>query len=106
MLNCPSYDKIVLDDETVVPLLKLFYECLIEDRLKRIGITQALTEAARPKSAILPASFALGVRLDRYGSADMIKEVSRLGFCISYIMNCHSVALPMQFMKHGEIIIK
>jgi hypothetical protein len=61
MSKYPSCDQIVLDDETVVPpLLKLFCECMVEDRLKCAGISQALTQTARPKTTILPIPFALG----------------------------------------------
>jgi hypothetical protein len=81
----PSHESLSNDDESVIPpLLKLFVECLITDRVKRSSIAQSIIQSSRPKTSILSLPFALRVHLDRYGSADLIREVSKLGFCISY----------------------
>jgi hypothetical protein len=83
--NYPSSDNILLDDESVIPpLLKLFLDCLINDKLKQASPAQCIVQASRPRTSILPIPFSLGVNLDRYGSSELIMELLRLGFCISY----------------------
>jgi hypothetical protein len=38
----------------VPPLLQSFMECLIEDKLKRAGVSQALVQSARLTTAVMP----------------------------------------------------
>jgi hypothetical protein len=81
----PPLDITATDDKTVIaPLLNMFMQFIVSDKLKRTAIAQSLTQAARPRTSLMPLPFAFGVHLDRYSSADLIKETSRLGFCISY----------------------
>jgi hypothetical protein len=81
----PSTEDLQIDGDNVVPLLlKLFLECLVEDKLERSAIAQLLIPASRPRTSILPLPFALGVHLDRFGSPQLLIELSRLGFCMSY----------------------
>ena len=80
----PSTDDVAESGvKFVPPLLKLFMECFVSDKLKQSSIAQSLIQASRPKTAMLPLPFALGVSLDRYGSSDLIIQLARLGFCIS-----------------------
>jgi hypothetical protein len=80
----PCTEDIVNTNDTVVPsLLRIFMECLVTDKLKCAGLSQALMQSSRPRTCMLPLPFALGVHLDRFGSSELIKEVSKLGFCIS-----------------------
>jgi hypothetical protein len=84
MESYPPISSAAADKECVPSLLKLFMECIVTDKLKQNAIAQAIVQASRPRSAILPILFGLGVDLDAHGSANLIREVSRLGFCISY----------------------
>jgi hypothetical protein len=80
----PSSTEIVETNESAVPgLLSVFIEHLVNDKLKCAGISQALMQSSRPRTCMLPLPFALGIHLDRFGSSELIKEVSKLGFCIS-----------------------
>jgi hypothetical protein len=81
----PATDDILQGvDFPVPPLVKTFMECLIKDKMKRAGVSQALVQCARPKTALMPLQYGLGVHLDRFASAELVKEVSRFGFCISH----------------------
>jgi hypothetical protein len=90
-------------NESVVPnLLRILIECLIEDKVKRAGISQALMQSCRPRTVMLPLPFALGVHLDRFGSSELIKEVSRLEFCISHDEVNRFKQSVMQYDIRGE----
>jgi hypothetical protein len=84
MESYPPISSAAADKECVPALLKLFMECIVTDKLNKNAIVQAIVQASRPRTAILPILFGLDVDLDAHGSANLICEVSRLGFCISY----------------------
>jgi len=67
-----------INQELIPPLLKLFVESLINSKLKQSSLAQALIQAARPQSAIMPLLFGLGVQLDHeFGSEFLLRQ----GFC-------------------------
>ena len=71
--------------EFLTPTLRVFLDILIKDELKRDGIGQAITQAARPNSVISPLLFGIGIELHHvFGSKWLIKELSSLGFSITY----------------------
>ena len=82
----PTTDDISgINQELIPPLLQLFIESLIKSKLKQSSLAQALIQAARPQSAIMPLLFGLGVQLDHeFGSEFLLMQLSRLGFCVSY----------------------
>ncbi|KAF2899085.1 hypothetical protein ILUMI_07088 [Ignelater luminosus] len=54
-------------------------------RVKPISIGQALVQASRPRSLIIPILFDIGGQLHRdFGSHLLIDELHRLEFCVSY----------------------
>ena len=82
----PTTDDISgINQELIPPLLQLFIESLIKSKLKQSSLAQALIQAARLQSAIMPLLFGLGVQLDHeFGSEFLLMQLSRLGFCVSY----------------------
>ena len=65
--------------------LRKFLEVLIKGRLKRTAIGQVIVSCSRPRSAVLPIPFGLGVDMDKmFGSRWLIDELSKLGFSVSY----------------------
>ena len=82
----PTTDDISgINQELIPPLLKLFIESLIKSKVKQSSLAQALIQAARPQSAIIPLLFGLGVQLDHeFDSEFLLMQLSRLGFCVSY----------------------
>jgi hypothetical protein len=71
-------------DKIIPPLLQLFLGQLVRNHKKQSGIAQAIVQATRPRSCIMPLLFALGIEIHRkHGAADLVKQLSRWGFCIS-----------------------
>ena len=57
----PTTDDISgINQELIPPLLKLFVESLTKSKFKQSSLAQALIQAARPQSAIMPLMFGLG----------------------------------------------
>ena len=84
-VNYPFNDAITVDNNYIPPLLKLFMKFLVLSNLKQNSIGQCLVQAARPWSIATPIPLALGVDVDHYvGSRNLIVELSRLGFSVSY----------------------
>ena len=72
-------------DESIPKLLKTFLQVLIRPELKQKSIGQAIVQAAKPKSAIMPILFGLAVELDHvFGSKWLLDELYQLGFCSTY----------------------
>ena len=65
--------------------LRKFLEVLIKGRLKRTAIGQVIVSCSRPRSAVLPIPFGLGIEMDNmFGSRWLIDELSKLGFSVWY----------------------
>ena len=86
MEEYPSTSDMSVDNQEVIPpLLQLFMQSLVKTKLKQSSLAQAVIQAARPQSSIMPLLFGLGVQLDHeFGSEFLLMQLSRLGFCISY----------------------
>ena len=64
--------------------LRKFLQVLVKGRLKKSAIGQSIINCGRPRSAILPIPFGLGVEMDNmFGSRSLVDELSKLGFSIS-----------------------
>ena len=71
--------------EWVPKLLSVFLENIIKQPTKQASIGHAIVQANKPKSAISPILFGIGVSLDHmFGSRILLDMMSRLGFSISY----------------------
>ena len=71
-------------DKFIPPLLKLFMQLLVTNSVKHVAISNAVVQAARPRSVISPILFGVGVQMDHaYGSKWLIDELARLGFSVS-----------------------
>jgi hypothetical protein len=54
---------------------------LISNPTKQLAVSNAIIQAARPRSFISPILFGVGVQMDHaYGSKWLIDELARLGF--------------------------
>jgi hypothetical protein len=81
----PDCDQPWLGGENLIPsLLHLFLSQLVRNPLKQAGIAQAIIQAARPRSCIMPIIFALAIEIhQKHGAAELVKVLSRFGFCMS-----------------------
>ena len=73
-------------NESLLPKsLRKFLELLIKRRLKRSSVWQVIISTAKPRSAVLPITFGIGVEMDNlFGSGWLIDELLKLGFSVSY----------------------
>ena len=85
MTHYPDINDLSCMHASVVPpLLHLKVGELVRDQKKQSAIEQTIVQAAKPRSCIMPLMFGLGVDIHRkHGSAELVKQLSRLGFCIS-----------------------
>ena len=61
---------------------------LIKRRLKKNSVKQIIISAVRPRSAMLPITFLLGVKMDNiFGSHWLVDELLKLGFSVFYDEN-------------------
>jgi hypothetical protein len=68
----------------VPSLLNKFMENVVCHKLKQVSICHSVVQAARPRSAISPILFGVGVSLDHtFGSKWLLDVLARLGFCIT-----------------------
>ena len=68
----------------VPSLLHIFINSLVPNDSKTVSIAQALIQASRPRTCVMPLMLYLAVQLDHmYGSAQLLQHLSRLGFCSS-----------------------
>ena len=66
-------------------LLKTFLQILVRSDLRQSNIDQAIVQAAKPRSTIMPVPFGLAVQLDNvFGSRWLLDELYQLGFCSSF----------------------
>jgi len=80
----PNAVEIERSSDVVPPLLMLFVGQLVHDSLKSTAIAQALIQAAKPRSCIMPLLFGLGVQIHRqHGSAQLVRQLAKLGFSVS-----------------------
>ena len=64
--------------------LRLFIEKLIKNLLKQSSIVQAIVSAVKPRSALSPILFAVGVEMDNiFGCKWQLIELNRIGFSVS-----------------------
>ena len=78
----PDYDNVKRAKEWLPSLLNVF---IVGSELKQVAVSQAIVQAARPKSVISPILFGLGVSVDHsFGSKWLLDSLSRFGFSVSY----------------------
>ena len=66
-------------------LLKTFLQVLVWSDLTQNSIGQAIVQAAKPRSTIMPVPFGLAFELDHvFGSRWLLDELYQPGFCSSY----------------------
>ena len=81
----PAVDEMSVQSDVVPPLLRLFIDSLVRSEVKQSSLAQALIQAARPQTCIMPLLFGTGVELDHeFRSEFLLKHLSRLGFSVSY----------------------
>ena len=69
----------------ICKLLKAFLEVLVRSDLRQNSIGQAIVQAAKPRSTIMPVPFGFSVELDHvFGSSWLLDELYQPGFCSSY----------------------
>ena len=65
--------------------LKTFLQVLVRSDLRQNSIGQAIVQAAKPRSTIMPVPFGFAVELDHvFGSSWLLDELYQPGFCSSY----------------------
>ena len=66
-------------------LLKTFLSKVVPNDIKQASIGQCIIKAARPRTAIPPLLFGMGIEVDHvFGSRWLVDELFKLGFSISY----------------------
>ena len=66
-------------------LLLLLMTKLIPDEVKQLVVSNAVVQAARPRSVLSPVLFGVGVEMDHtFGSKWLVTELLRLGFSVTY----------------------
>ena len=65
--------------------LKTFLQVLVRSHLRQNSIGQAIVQAAKPRSTIMPVPFGFAVELHHvFGSSWLLDELYQPGFCSSY----------------------
>lgn len=81
----PSPDEISGDGLQVVPsLLRIFLQRLLSNPLKQAALGQAVVQACKPNSCIMPLLFGVGVEMSRCGEKQLHDKLAHLGFSLSY----------------------
>ena len=76
----PTVDEMSVCNDVLPPLLRLFIKSLVRSEVKQSSLGQALIQASRPQSCIIPLLFGLGVQLDhQFGSECLLKHLSQIG---------------------------
>ena len=84
MKQYPIIDDNVNESKFVPPLLSLFLKSIVSSNLEQISLGECIVQAARPRTVITPICLGLGVELHHtFGSKFLIKQLARLGFCVS-----------------------
>ena len=82
----PTENKIsdIKTSESLLPeILHRYLTVLIKRRLKKNSVKQIIISAVRPRSAMLPITFLLGVKMDNiFGSHWLVDELLKLGFSV------------------------
>ena len=66
-------------------LLSTFLSYVVPDTVKRASMCQCIIKSSRPRTALPPLLFGLGIECDHvFGSKWLVNELYRLGFSISY----------------------
>jgi len=82
-LTCTMRNR-ELAKEWVPPLLQLFLQTLICDEVKQIALGHCIVQGSRPRSAVSPVMFGVGVSLDyQTGKPAVVQLLSRLGLSVS-----------------------
>jgi len=82
----PTKQDMASDDMKCIPsLLQLLLGILVPNKLKQVGIGQAIVQAAKPRSYISPLLLGLALKFDaQHGSEDLLISLARVGFGVSY----------------------
>ena len=87
----PTENKVsdIKTSESLLPeILHRYLAVLIKRRLKKNSGKQIIISAVRPRSAMLPITFPLGVKMDNmFGSHWLVDELLKLGFSVFYDEN-------------------
>ena len=79
----PSVSEIEDSEKWIPESLEILLGHLISSTLKKRSIGQCIVQAARPRSAIAPIPFGLGIELDlRFGSKWLVNQLARFGITI------------------------
>ena len=76
--------------------------------LKDNSIDQAIAQAAKPRSTIMPVPFSLAVQLDHvFGSRWLLDELYQLGFCSSYteVTRFKQSVMVMEDATHTGVVL-
>jgi hypothetical protein len=80
-----EFDDVQSAKKWIPNLQNTFIEHFVGFELKRLAISHAIIQAAKPRSAISLILFGVGVSLDHaFGSKWLVEMLSKLGFSISY----------------------
>ena len=89
-------------------LLKTFLQILVRSDLRQNNIDQAIVQAAKPRSTIMPVPFGLAVQLDNvFGSRWLLDELYQLGFCSSFteVTRFKQSVIVMEDATHTGIVL-
>ena len=74
----------LLSKQWVPKLLQLFLKTLMSDELKQTAVGHCIVQASRPRSALSPLLFGVGVSVDyQTGKQNVVRMLSRLGLSVS-----------------------
>ena len=83
----PSIDEITSSEKGqkwVPESLKMFMKLLVPSNLKQLSLSQCIVQATRPRGAIAPILFGVGIDIDKStGCKQLINHLARLGFSIT-----------------------
>ena len=89
-------------------LLKTFLQVLVRSDVRKNSIGQAIAQAAKPRSTIMPVPFGLAVELDHvFGSRWLLDELYQLGFCSSYteVTRFKQSVMVMEDATHTGVVL-
>ena len=89
-------------------LLKTFLQILVRSDLRQNSVDQAIVQAAKPRSTIMPVPFDLAVQLDHvFGSRWLLDALYQLGFCSSFtkVTGFKQPVIVMEDATHTGIVL-
>ena len=89
-------------------LLKTFLQIHVRSDLRQNSIDQAIVQAAKPGSTVMPVPFGLAVQLDHvFGSRWLLDELYQLGFCSSFteVTRFKQSVMVMEGANHTGVVL-